>query len=413
MNGMPLNSITGNPEFIREIPKTDLHLHLDGSIRLPTLLELAEKQGTPLPCDTEEELKRTVFRDHYNNLSEYLSGFRYTIQILQDYESLARVAREIAEDNQAEGVRYIEVRFAPQLHVNAGLSLEDALLSVNEGLASARKEFNAKPGVKSGKEPPFHYGIIVCALREFSESQSHYFRQFSRIHTYTTGKALYSMASLELARASVAIRDRRGIPVVGFDLAGPEHGFPPSAHAAAYEFAHRHFLKKTVHAGEDYGPESIFQAITDLHADRIGHGYHLFDVDMVRDPSITDRAQYVESLAEYIADRRITLEVCLTSNYQTIPKLRALSEHNFRRMLSHRLSMTLCTDNRTVSHTTVCDEIARAVKDLNVNSKQLRDLVIYGFKRSFFPGTYLEKRLYVRKVIDYYQRIEEKYGNQG
>jgi adenosine deaminase len=166
---------------------------------------------------------------------------------------------------------------------------------------------------------------------------------------------------------------------------------------------------KTVHAGEAYGPESIFQAITDLHADRIGHGTLLLQTDMIADPAIQDREKYVEELTQYIADRRITLEICLTSNMQTNPRLEHLEDHPFMGMRERRLSTTFCTDNRTVSNTTVSNEIELAVRHLDLTPTELKGSVIYGFKRSFFPGSYLEKRRYVRKIIDYYEVLQAKH----
>ena len=166
---------------------------------------------------------------------------------------------------------------------------------------------------------------------------------------------------------------------------------------------------KTVHAGEAYGPESIFQAITDLHADRIGHGTLLLQTDMIADPTIKDREQYVEELTQYIADRRITIEICLTSHMQTNPRLKRLENHPFMGMREHRLSTTFCTDNRTVSNTTVSNEIELAVKHLGLTATELKGSVIYGFKRSFFPGTYLDKRQYVRRIIDYYEALQEEH----
>jgi adenosine deaminase len=217
------------------------------------------------------------------------------------------------------------------------------------------------------------------------------------------------MASLELARAAVAVRDRFMLPIVGFDLAGQEAGYPADTHVAAYDYAHKHFLKRTVHAGEAYGPESINQAITDLHADRIGHGYHLFSPQLALSLPEEERAAYTASLAQYIADRRITLEVCLTSNLQTMPHLREtdLSQHNLRHMLEARLSVSLCTDNRLVSSTSVTKESRLAIQNFGITPKTLKHVVIYGFKRSFFPGSYLQKRAYVRQIIDYYERIED------
>ena len=168
-------------------------------------------------------------------------------------------------------------------------------------------------------------------------------------------------------------------------------------------------MKRTVHAGEAYGPESIFQAITDLHADRIGHGTYLLEPDAITDGEIADRDRYVRKLGEYIADRRITLEVCLTSNMQTNPQMQSLSEHTFRKMREARLSTTICTDNRTVSNTTVTRELQLAVKHLGLTRHDLKSIIVYGFKRSFFPGTYQRKRAYVRQVIDYYESIERKF----
>jgi adenosine deaminase len=221
------------------------------------------------------------------------------------------------------------------------------------------------------------------------------------------------MASIELARAAVTARDGYGLQVVGFDLAGEEAGYPAGDHKQAYDYAHRHFLKKTVHAGEAYGPESIFQAITDLHADRIGHGTYLLEPDAIRDQEIEDREHYIERLGNYIADRRITLEVCLTSNLQTNPQLRRLEEHTFSKLRAQRLSTTICTDNRLVSNTTVTKELLLACTHLGLDRHDLKSIIIYGFKRSFFPGSYLRKRQYVRQIIDYYDRVEARYLGNG
>ncbi len=208
----------------------------------------------------------------------------------------------------------------------------------------------------------------------------------------------------------MAARDDYGLPVVGVDLAGREHGYPADDHVKAFQLAHEAFLGKTVHAGEDYGPESIFQAITSCHADRIGHGTWLFSTDKIMDKRIVNREAYVESLVQYIADKRITIEVCLSSNLQTTPSLKSLSEHPFRKMLDGSLSVSLCTDNRLVSRTSVSLELQKAVDAFNITPKGLGDLLVYGFKRSFFPGPYLEKREYVRKVIDYRDEVMKRHG---
>ncbi len=395
--------------FLRAIPKTDLHVHLDGSIRISTLIELAKEQNVPLPSYTEEGLRETVFKDRYADLGEYLHGFQYTVAALQTTEALERAAYELACDNFSEGVRYLEVRFAPQLHTRPGMSMADVLRCVNKGLARAKKEFNNFPSIQSGKEPRFEYGIIVCAMRMFTAGFSDYFRRFISVSTYTPPQRLYGLASYALAEAVVAIKKEEDLPIVGFDLAGQEDGYPAEQHTEAFQYVHKNFLKKTVHAGEAYGPESIFQAITDLYADRIGHGYHLFSPEKIKDPRIKDPEKYVEELARYIANRRTTIEVCLTSNLQTMPELTSLQDHKFKQMLDAKLSVTICTDNRTISNTSVTKELELAVENFNLTPKQLRNIVIYGFKRSFYPGSYLEKREYVRQIIDYYEEVAKRF----
>jgi adenosine deaminase len=207
----------------------------------------------------------------------------------------------------------------------------------------------------------------------------------------------------------VEIRDRYGIPVVGFDLAGAEAGHPAHDHVAAYDYAHEHFLKKTVHAGEAYGPQSIFEAITLLHAERIGHGTHLYAWEQVDEEE--DPHRYVRQLSEYIADRRILVEVCITSNLQTMPELNhEVERHPLGRMVQDRLSVTLCTDNRLVSDTTVSRELGLAVSAFRLQPSELRNMILHGFKRSFFAGSYKEKRAYVRQVIDFYDRVAAEFG---
>ncbi|MCX7047939.1 MAG: adenosine deaminase family protein [Candidatus Sumerlaeota bacterium] len=399
-------------DFIRAIPKTDLHVHLDGSLRIATLIELAREQKFVLPSFAEEGLRRLVFKDHYKNLGEYLQGFAYTTAVLQTPEALERAAYELAVDSFSEGVRYIEPRLAPQLHINEEMEMPGALLAVDRGLKRAVAEFNARPEIRSGEEPPYAYGIIVCAMRMFGKAHSQYYKHFLNVHAYSPARAAFGMASLELARAVVRIRDEHGVSVAGFDLAGQEDGYPAHDHIAAYSYAHSHFLNKTVHAGEAYGPESIFEAITHLHADRIGHGYYLFDTEKIHSAEIEDRQQYVRRLAEYIASRRITLEICLTSNLQTNPALTSIASHPLRRMLESKISTTLCTDNRLVSNTTVCNEIALAASELGLTAGQLRESAFQGFKRSFMPFTYLEKRQYVRRIIDYYDALEKRWQIQ-
>jgi adenosine deaminase len=381
--------MTQYPEaFIRAIPKTDLHVHLDGSLRLPTLIELARERGVALPSETEEGLNELVFKPAYRDLDEYLQGFTWTLRVMQDIESLERTAYELALDNWAEGVRYLEVRFAPQLHMSGDLGFAGVMTAVDRGMRRARDEVNR--GLPDG-EPPFDYGIIVCAMRFFTGGFSRYYADLCRTLSFSDPVDVIRTASLELARAAVHLRDETDVQIVGFDLAGSEYGYPADDHLEVYEYVHRNFLRKTVHAGEAYGPESIFQAIAKLHADRIGHGLHLFDEDMIRSEAVRDRKAYIKNLVNYIAENRI-------------------GDHSLKKMLDQRLSITLCTDNRLVSHTTVTRELKLALAAFDIPPDQLKDIIIYGFKRSFCHLPYPEKRKYVRRVIEYYERLEREHG---
>jgi adenosine deaminase len=397
-------------ELIAALPKSDLHLHLDGSLRLETLIELAKKRKVALPSRTPEGLLETVFKRAYTNLPEYLKGFEFSVACLQDAEALEQVAYELCIDCRAENVHYIEVRFAPQLHVSPSLTMGEVLRAVCQGLSRAGRTINTSADVKSGKLPRFEAGVIVCALRFFLPAFSAHYRAYFDAMPSAPPQSIYALASLELARAAVTAAEA-GLPVVGFDLAGQERGFPAKDHMEAFQLVHDHFLGKTVHAGEDYGPESIFQAITDCHADRIGHGTWLFSKRHIRDRSITDRDAFVQQLVHYVADRRITLEVCLTSNQQTLPELRSdLSKHPFKRMREARCSIALCTDNRLVSRTTMTDEVWKAVSTFKLAPRELKDLMIYGFKRSFFRGPYPQKRQYVRSILDHMEDVMLAHG---
>ena len=399
-------------DLVAQLPKSDLHLHLDGSLRLDTLIELAKAKKIALPSATPDGLLELVFKRAYKNLPEYLKGFEFTVACLQDAESLERAAYELAQDCRAENVFYIEVRFAPQLHVRGDFRVRDVLRAVCRGLERAKKEINSAPAVKAGTVPRFEAGVIVCALRFFLPVFSEHYRAYFEALPSASPSEIYALASLELARAAVAAAEEDGLPVVGFDLAGQERGFPAKDHQAAYQLAHEHFLGKTVHAGEDYGPESIFQAITHCHADRIGHGTWLFSQKHIHDRSIPDKQRYVEKIVRYVAERRITLEVCLTSNQQTIPELRDdLKKHPFKKMRESRCSVTLCTDNRLVSRTTMTDEVDKAVQTFGLDPRALKDVLIYGFKRSFFPGSYPDKRNWVRSVLNCMEDVFAKAGH--
>ena len=400
-------------DFIKAIPKADLHLHLDGSLRASSLIDMAKRASIELPSYTEEGLFDQVFKSHYNNLGEYLNGFQYTCAALRNLENLEQAAYELAIDNQEEGVNYIEVRFAPQLLMNpaAGVTFDTIMHVVNDGLKRAKNEYNQQPSVQHGEKPPFDYGIINCAMRMFGKKgfSPYYTQLFQHLRDFEPMQVIRT-AAMELVRASVRMRDEEGLPIVGLDIAGQEIGYPASQFKDVYEYAHENFLLKTVHAGEAYGAESIFEALTQCHADRLGHGYSLFSPEMTEDPTIEDPKAYGENLASYIADRRIAVEVCLTSNLQTNPSIGGIENHNFKHMLDNRLATVICTDNRLVSRTTVSNEYQLAVDYFDISLKRLKDMVAYGFKKNFFPGDYVAKREYAKKNLAYFDRVVEQFG---
>ena len=402
-------------EFLRAIPKTDLHLHLDGSLRIETLIDLARDAGVALPANDVMGLRETVFKDHYASLEEYLRGFALTTAVMQTDAALFRVAYELMLDNAAEGVRYIEVRFAPQLLMSERMSYVQVMDAVDRGLRTARDELNAK---LAAGEPEYDYGIIVCAMRFCLPVFSSYYAQFWKDNAGLSDTQIIQKASVELARATVELHAGRrddsstgaAIQVVGFDIAGAENGFPASRFTEAYALAGRAFLGKTVHAGEAYGAESIYQAVTQLHAERIGHGLFLFDEARLQDDRIADRHAYLEALIDFIAKRRIALEVCLSSNLQTTPALSGIAAHPFRTMLERGLAVALCTDNRLVSNTTVCKEYRLAVEHFPVDAKRLKTLAMTGFERAFHFRPYAEKLDYLKRVSAHYDMIARQHG---
>jgi adenosine deaminase len=400
-------------DFIKEMPKSDLHLHLDGSLRLESLIEMAQRSKLLLPSNTVEGMKELVFKERYNNLGEYLHGFQYTCGVLRDLENLEQAAYELALDNQAEGVNYIEVRFAPQLLMDpaTGIDFDRIMHTVNNGLKRAMHEYNAQELVQHGHRPPFAYGIINCAMRMFSgKGFSPYYTNLFQLMRDFEPMQVIKLAAMELVRASVRLRDEAGIPIVALDLAGQESGFPAHNFKEVYEYAHQHFLLKTLHAGEAYGAESVFEALTECYADRIGHGYSMFIPEMIKDPAIVDKQKYIKELSSYIADKRIAIEVCLTSNLQTNPAITDIKQHKFRDMLENRIATVICTDNRLVSNTTVSREYQLALDNFDIPLKRLKDIVAYGFKKSFFPGSYVEKREYAKQCLNYFDVVSRKYG---
>ena len=397
-------------EFLRRVPKADLHVHLDGSLRLSTLIELAKVQGVKLPAYTQSGLRKRVFKNKYASLVEYLKGFEYTDAVMQDAASIERIAYELGQDAIAEGVRYMEVRFAPQLHANEHLQADEAIRAVVRGLTRAQKEHNTSPDVKDEKDLEFYFGIVACAMRNFNRGMSPYYTRLIDALGQSSKSEVVKIASLELAKLIVKLVKEEHLPVTGFDLAGEEAGYPAADHVASYQYVHKHFIRKTVHSGEAYGPESIFQAITECYANRIGHGTHLFSAEMIKDRKVTDKKDYVDSLANYLASERIGVEVCLTSNLQTLPEIKSIKNHPIREMIKRGLPVSINTDNRLLSNTTVTHEMELLVKHIDLTPKQLKNLVIAGFKSGFFPGPYTNKSAFVRRVIDRYNMLAKEYG---
>jgi adenosine deaminase len=331
-------------EALRKLPKTDLHLHLDGSLRPRTVWELARDQKVKVPARTLGELERRLRAgERTKSLADYLKIFDITLSVLQERAALERVSYELAEDCSRENVRHVEVRYSPILHQKHGLDLPEILEPVLDGLKAAERDFGLSTGV------------IICGMRNISPKRS-----------------------LELAELAVAYR-KKG--VVGFDLAGEEKDYPAKNHREAFYRILNANINSTVHAGEGFGPPSIAQALHYCGAHRIGHGTRLLE-----DPD----------LMSYVLDHRIPLEVCLTSNVQT-RTVRSLKEHPFHQYLDAGLRVTLNTDNTTVSNTTISKEYVRAVRTFGLSPYQVKRIVVSGFKSAFLP--YAQKARLLRQVI--------------
>lgn len=319
-------------DTLRALPKTDLHCHLDGSVRIATIGELARAQGEAVGTLSDAELARRLHvGETCESLEHYLLAFEVTLSVLQTADGLRRAARELAEDAVAEGVWYLEVRFSPILHLQQGLTAAEALVAVLEGLAEAEARW------------PIRTGVIVCAIRNLGPE-----------------------VGVALAQLAVEFKHRG---VRGFDLAGGELGFAASAHRRAFEIVRDAELARTVHAGEGDGAASIREALYHCGAQRIGHGCRLFE-----DPS----------LLEYVNDHRIPLEVCPTSNEQTraVP---SVAEHPVALYVARGLAVTINTDNRLMSGTTVTRELGRLVREVGLDEQAVRRVLLDGFDAAFLP----------------------------
>jgi adenosine deaminase len=329
--------------LLKSLPKVLLHEHLDGVLRPETVIELAKRVNyDQLPTENPEELARCFHQGaNQGSLAKYLEGFVHTIAVMQSEEALERVAYEQAADLSGDGVVYFETRFAPVFHTRAGLSHQQVVSAVLKGMERGKKDF----GVSSG--------LIICAMRNMD-------------------------VSLEMAELAVDFRERG---VVGFDLAGEEGGYPPKKHVDAFHYIQRQNFNITIHAGEGFGKESIWQAIQYCGAHRIGHGTRL-----IEDIAIAGDGKVVKlgDLAQYVLDKRIPLEICLLSNVQT-GAAKSLAEHPFKVFYQERFRVTLNTDNRLMSDTTMTKEFEAAAETFGLSLEDFEIITVNAMKSAFLP----------------------------
>lgn len=327
---------------LQALPKVLLHEHLDGVLRPTTVIELARAADyKELPTEDPRALAHWFHRGaNQGSLPKYLEGFAHTIAVMQTEEALECVAYEQAEDLSRDGVVYFETRFAPLFHTQKGLTHQQVVSAVLKGLERGRKDF----GVRSG--------LIICAMRNMD-------------------------VSLEMAELAV---DFRGRGVIGFDLAGEEGGFPPKKHVEAFHYIQRQNFNITIHAGEGFGKESIWQAIQYCGAHRIGHGTRLIDDIAVAN----GKAVKLGDLAQYVLDKRIPLEICLISNVHT-GAAPSLSEHPFKILYQERFRVTLNTDNRLMSDTTMTKEFVAAQETFGLTLDDFEKITINAMKSAFLP----------------------------
>jgi adenosine deaminase len=331
--------------FIRSLPKVLLHDHLDGGLRPETIVELArDQQYHDLPTTDPGELAEWFHRGaKRGSLPLFLEGFVHTCGVMQTAEALERVAYEMLGDMRDDGVVYVETRFAPLLHTHKGLHSDEVLAAVLKGLDRGQRDFGVE------------YGVILCAMRNMQRS-------------------------LEIAELAVDFRERG---VVGFDLAGEEGGFPPKKHIDAFHYIQRENFNITVHAGEAFGKESIWQAIQWCGAHRVGHATRLIeDIGLDRhDPTQIVKMGY---LAQYILDKRVPLEICLSSNVDT-GAIDSIERHPFGMYYRYGFRVTLNTDDRLMSDTTMTKEFAVANAVFNLGVHDLEKVTINAMKSAFLP----------------------------
>jgi adenosine deaminase len=334
-------------DMIGKAPKALLHDHLDGGLRPATVLELADQCGYDELPATDVDALSTWFRTsaHSGSLVRYLEPFAHTVAVMQTPAALYRVAFECVEDLAADNVVYAEVRFAPELHINEGLSLDEVVDVVLAGFADGEKAVGVDGRVITVR-------CLVTAMR-------------------------HAARSLEIAELAIRFRDKG---VVGFDIAGAEAGYPPTRHLDAFEYMRNHNGRFTIHAGEAFGLPSIHEAIAYCGADRLGHGVRIVD-------DITERADgtyHLGRVAAIVRDKRIPLEMCPSSNVQTgaVP---SIAEHPFDRLARLRFRVTVNTDNRLMSDTTMSQEMLRLVEAFGYGWSDLARFTINAMKSAFIP----------------------------
>ncbi|MFZ6033109.1 MULTISPECIES: adenosine deaminase [Melioribacter] len=352
-------------EIIRNVPKVMLHDHLDGGLRPQTIIDLAKEIGyKKLPTTDPSELAEWFHRGaNKGNLVEYLQGFEHTCTVMQTKEALKRVAYEMLEDMKKDGVCYVETRFAPVFHTQKGLYYEDVIDAVLEGLEEGKRDFGVG------------YGLILCGMRNMKNT-------------------------LEIAELAVNYRNQG---VVGFDLAGEEGGYPPKKHLDAFQYIKQKNFNITIHAGEAFGKESIWQAIQICGAHRIGHATRLVeDIVFDKDGNVVRLGE----LAQYILDTRLPLEICLLSNVHT-GAVDKLENHPFIILFREKFRVFLNTDDRLMSDTTLTKEYTIASELFGLNLDDIEKLNINAMKSSFIP--YKERLYYIYNVIKPgFQKMREK-----
>ena len=327
-------------DFLRSLPKVLLHEHLDGGLRPQTVIDLAVENGyTGLPFSHPEELAAWFHRGaQRGSLPEYLEGFMHTCGVMQTRSAIERVAFEFIEDMYHDGVVYAECRFAPCFHLERGLTPEAVVQAAIDGFNRGQEKYGVA------------WGLILCGMRHLTDS-------------------------LEWAELAISFRHRG---VVGFDLAGEEAGYPPKKHVAAFEAIQRANFYSTLHAGEAFGVASIWQALQLCGAHRLGHATRLTDDMTIVDGKIVK----LGTLAQYILDRRIPLEMCLSSNVHT-GAVRSMAEHPFRLYFERGFRVTLNTDDRLMSDTSMTKEFGIAVDEFGLGVKDLEKITVNAMKSAF------------------------------